>query len=94
MKKLSIQMRERCGSKFLKTTLQAEPEQQAVLLTGPTGLHTTLDSRQNQSVNFFFFFHFKTDVPVACISIVWKLSMHHQHAYDYCCWNRKKKRYF
>lgn len=30
MKKLSIQMRERCGLKFLKTTLQAEPEQQAV----------------------------------------------------------------
>lgn len=39
--KLPIQMRERCGLKFHKTTLQAEPEQWAVLLTRRICLSTT-----------------------------------------------------
>lgn len=54
MRKLPIQMRESCGLKFHEATLQAEPEQQAVLLIGLTCLSTTLDSRWSQSVNFFF----------------------------------------
>lgn len=39
--------------KFHKSTLQAKPEQPAVLLTGLTCLSTTLESRRSQAVNFF-----------------------------------------
>lgn len=80
IKKLAIQMRERCDLKFHKTTLQDELEQQASLLTRLTCLSTTLDSRGSQSVNFFAF---KTELPVVCIPTLWKLSMHYQHAFMY-----------
>lgn len=80
IKKLAIQMWERCGTKFPKTALQEELEQQASLLTWLTCLSTTLDSRGSQSVNFFAF---KTELPVVCIPIIWKLSMHYQHAFVY-----------
>lgn len=73
-------MRERCGLKFHKATLQDELEQQASLLTGLTCLSTTLDSRGSQSVNFFAF---KTELPVACIPTVWELSVYYQHAFVY-----------